>query len=577
MCKCRRSWIHFLNTQKIVGIKFIQTFYCHRTTDPLKNSFGWASPEYHLMGWALGCLQLQQLHNKVDLYCNSKAAELLKNRISLPYSNVYTTHNEINILNDNLWALYKIFTYSLQDEPFLHIDGDVFLFKALSDFLLSSDLVAQNMEVATPEVYSNTQKQLVEHFTYFPNCVISEFANTIPIKAVNAGILGGSNISFIKEYARLAFEYVDRNKQHLSLINIQGFNVFFEQHLFYSFAKEKGVPITFLIKKLIEDDKYRHLGDFHEVPCKNNYLHLIGEYKRDEYTCRQMAAKLRELYPEYYYKIMSLCKTESASHTISLYAGKEFTDIKGYVKFNKKSKENYLNSDCTKIPTIGNKDDSATIHPSKTVILELLKHFLMEVPGLNDITKGEAEKDLKAFSKNVIEVLMRNRQIQNGYLYGRDLASVSWFCELFGNDSEIPNKLISKCDEVEIIKSMFDWGGLLNKITRVGIEYYEALKLESGEFYNLVVPELCTDGFSIEDLDEMEKIILEHLSEPSSIKDLFDIMQMYVEADIIKNHLDEYEQLIIVMLKQLVQKKAIRPFKNKRVYVEEDISIIQTA
>ncbi len=558
-------------------MNFIQTLYIDKFRHPLENSYGWAAPEYHLMGWALSCLQLNKIYGHVELYTNSYATELLINTLGLPYSKVHTTHDDFYIVNENLWALYKILTYSLQDEPFLHVDGDVFLFKALPAFLFSGELVAQNMEVATPEVYSNTQNQLVKHFSYFPDCVRTEFANTIPIKAVNAGILGGKNINFIKEYADLAFEYVDRNKQHLSLINTHGFNVFFEQHLFYCLANEKGLPITFLIKELIEDDKYRHLGDFHEVPCKNNYLHLIGEYKRDEYTCKQMAAKLRELYPEYYYRIMSLCKTESAPHTISMYARKEFTEIKDYKQFNKKAKETYSNSVCVEIPKIANNGDSTTIHSSKIFILELLTNCLREMPSLSDATKGEAQKDLKKFSRDVREVLRRNKEIQYDYLYGRDLVSVTWFCELFGNDSEIPNKMIAKCNEVEIIKSMFDWGGLINKITRVGIEYYEALELEPGEFYNLVVPELFTDGCSIEDLDEMEKIILEHLSEPSSIKELFESMQMYVEDDIIKNHLDEFEHLIIVMLKQLVQKKAIRPFENKQVYVEQIISSVQTA
>lgn len=121
-----------------------------------------------------------------------------------------------------------------------------------------------------------------------------------------------------------------------------------------------------------------------------------------------------------------------------------------------------------------------------------------------------------------------------------------------------------KCNGIAIIKSVFDWGGLLNKIKRIGIEYYEALELEPGEFYNLVIPEIFADGFSIQDLDDMERNMLEHLSEPLLIKELFTTMHIYVEDDIIKKHLKEYEDLIIVMLKQLVLKKAIKPFKKRK-------------
>lgn len=545
-------------------MKFTQTLYFDKSINPLKHAFGWAAPEYHLMGWALSCLQLHHLYGKVDLYCNHNAALLLKGQLALPYTNVYETHNDLNIVNENLWALHKIFTYSLQNEPFLHLDGDVFLFKELPSSLLGSELIAQNMEVATPEVYSNTQKGLIKHFTYFPDCVSIEFNNTNPIKAVNAGILGGRNTIFMKEYAKIAFQYVNRNKERLSLINIYGFNVFFEQHLFYCLAKEKGLSIDFFIKEIIKDDKYQHLGDFHETPCKNNYLHLIGEYKRDEYTCRQMAAKLRQLYPEYYYRIISLCKTEFAPLKISFYTNKRFTTISDYIQFNKTSKEYYSNSLHTQIPELTNKTSNPILQSSEIAILALLKKHVDQITGLSNITKNEAEKDLKKFSKNIREVLIRNKRIPYDYVYGRDLESVNWFCELFGNDLEIPDKMIMKCNGTAIIKSVFDWGGLLNKIKRIGIEYYEVLELEPGEFYSLVIPEIFADGFSIEDLDEMEKIILEHLSEPSLIKELFSTMHIYVEDDIIKNHLKEYEHLIIVMLKQMVLKKAIKPFKKKR-------------
>ncbi len=543
-------------------MKFIQTLYFDKSKDPFKHSFGWVRPEYHLIGWALSCLQLHKIYRNVELYSNSCAGELLVDILGLPYSKAYTQHDDFHIANENLWALHKIFTYSLQDEPFLHLDGDVFLFKELPASLLGGELIAQNKEVATPEVYSNTQKELIAHFTYFPNCVKKEFKNAHPIKAVNAGILGGSNTTFMKEYAKNSFEYVSRNAEHLSLINIYGFNVFFEQHLFYSLAKEKGIPISFLIEELIEDDKYQHLGDFHKVPCKNNYLHLIGEYKRDEYTCRQMAAKLRQLYPEYYYRIISLCKKECASVTISFYTDERFVTIDDYVQFDEKSKEAYSYYPKEEISNTKNDFIGPALRSSEANVFELLKMQLHQMTGLSGITKSESEKDLKTFSKNVTAVLMRYKEIPHDYIYGRDLESVNWFCELFGNDSDIPTRTISKCKEIEIVQSGFDWGGLLNKIKRVGAEYYEVLELEPGEFYNLVVPEVFSDGFTIEDLDEMEKIILEHLAEPSLIRDLFVVMQIYVEDDIIKNHLNEYEHLIIVMLKQLVLKKAIKPFKK---------------
>jgi len=58
-------------------MNFIQTLYISQTKDPYQDTFGWASPEYHLMGWALSCLQLKQFYKEVYLYANTPAARLL--------------------------------------------------------------------------------------------------------------------------------------------------------------------------------------------------------------------------------------------------------------------------------------------------------------------------------------------------------------------------------------------------------------------------------------------------------------------------------------------------------------------
>lgn len=453
-------------------MKFIQTLYFDKSINPFKHSFGWAAPEYHLMGWALSCLQLQRLHKKVDLYCNSKAASLLKDELGLPYANVFVTHDGLNVVNEKLWALPKVFTYSLQDEPFLHIDGDVFLFKELPASLLESGLIAQNIEEAS-NYYLSTQMGLMKYLTYFPNCVRNDFNSAIPIKAVNAGILGGNNIAFIKEYSTLAFEYVNRNAENLSLINVDRFNVFFEQHLFYSLATEKGLPIAFLFKDTIMANEYQHLGDFHEVPCKKNYLHLLGQYKRDEYTCRQMAAKLRQLYPEYYYRIISLCKNRCTPLSISFYTDKKFVTVSDYIQFNEKSKESFSIPSYTVGAKISNNTDSSTLEKPELAALTLLKIIVNQIKDFSSFSHTQIENDFIKFSENLREVLESKSGFREDYIYGRDLESVNWFCDLFGgNDSDTANKMITKCNEISIIKSCFDWAGLLNENKRIGIKYY---------------------------------------------------------------------------------------------------------
>ena len=287
-------------------MSIVQTLYLNKTKDPFHYSFGWAAPDYHLMGWALSCLQLHQLYGSITLYANGPAAGLLIDTLQLPYSEVNLELDNLTLIHPDLWALPKIYTYSIQKQPFLHFDGDVFLFKPLSSDLLSGELIAQNVEVATENYYMLTQKELMRHFTYFPPCVKKDFESGIPFRACNAGIFGGNNIAFFYEYATLVDDYINNNAKKLKHIHVNAFNIFFEQHLFYALAKEKDIPVSVLIEGIIEDNGYRNMGDFHDVPFNRSYLHLLGHFKRDEFTCIQMAAKLRELYPDYYERIVAL-------------------------------------------------------------------------------------------------------------------------------------------------------------------------------------------------------------------------------------------------------------------------------
>ena len=287
-------------------MKLIQTLYIGTHKDPFHDPFGWVAPEYHLMSWALSCLQLHKIYGNITLYANSKAAYILIDTLQLPYTKVHLAHDELTLIHSDLWALPKIYTYSIQEQPFLHIDCDVFVFNQFDCNLLNAELIAQNVEVATEDYYAVTQKKLMRYFTFFPSCVKRDFESGIPVQACNAGIMGGNNISFFSDYSATVFDYVNNNAEKLQYVNVSMFNVFFEQHLFYALAKEKGIPVNVLIEGIIEDNKYKNMGDFHDVPFNRSYLHLLGHFKRDEHICIQVAAKLKELYPDYYERIVAL-------------------------------------------------------------------------------------------------------------------------------------------------------------------------------------------------------------------------------------------------------------------------------
>ena len=526
-------------------MNIIQTFHISQHKDPFKDSFGWTSPEYHLMGWALSCLQLKQYYKEVYLYANTSAARLLVDDLQLPYADVFCTHDKLVFPHKELWALSKIYTYRLQDKPFLHIDGDVFLFDSLPESLLNYDLIAQNPEVSTDN-YTSIQKELMRYFTFFPPCVKTDFENPVPIQAVNAGILGGQNIAFINEYANLAFEYADKNTQHLQSINADRFNVFLEQHLFYAMVKEKKLSVGFLFSDLVKADEYKYMDDFHDIPFRRTYLHLLGHFKKDEFTCIRMAAKLRELYPDYYYKILSLFGKKET--TLSpCYFSKRIGVSVNYHALHGKAQRAYNEN------IITNNDTNSAIDETTNTHLILLK----ETATFYSAGNSEMKKDFAVFYYSLITILKKN--LSFFYLYGRDLSATSWYRDLFADETNLLGQRIVKSAGIEIIKSQYDWAGIFNKHYRFGVEYYEQLQIQQGNFSNLIIPEISENRFSIYDINELDKLIIEFLSEPLSIRELLTEMQVYFEDEVIQNHYQSFVDVIVTSLKQLVIKKAIQP------------------
>ena len=513
-------------------MNFIQTLYVDDTRDPFCDLFGWVAPEYHLMGWALSCFQLHKVYGDVTLYANSKAARLLTDTLQLPYSEVCTVHDNLSLIHPELWALPKIYTYSFQEQPFLHIDGDVFLFKSFNPDLLEGELIAQNVEVATENYYTSTQKELMRYLTYFPPCVKKDFESGIPFQSCNAGIIGGNNLLFFHDYAELAFEYVHNNADNLKHIHVNGFNTFYEQHLFYALAGDRNISVKVLIKEIVNDNGYRNLGDFHDVPFNRSYLHLLGHFKKDEHTCIQMASKLRELYPDSHDRIVKLFRDKNL-----------WLSPCGFKNSISRSKESSSNLPPEQI------DEQNNTH------LKRLMFAASQCPP--EIDNAMFQSDFEMFYKQLKSFLTTNK---HAACIQRDITAQHGYRELFSDSKSVFNQFVVRCRETKIIESSFNWAGLFNKRYRVGSDYYSNLKIHNGQFFNMVTLEATDNGFSLYDINGLEHALFLLLSEPLSISELLKKMEIYFEDDVLQNHFEAYENIILVMLKKLVLKKAIQRY-----------------
>ncbi len=269
----------------------------------LEESFGWSTPQHHLMSWALSCLRLKKNYTHVHLYSDEAGIDLLINKLHLPYNLVFDDYSDLNCQR-SLWALPKLLTYRKQQQPFLHVDGDVIINAPFEKSLFSSRIVAQNLEIGT-EYYKTLFNPLVRHLKYLPGPLKENMVSN-NLKAYNAGVIGGNDIAFFKKYVDEAIKIVTNNND----CSLDGnFNILFEQVLLYSMAFTEKKEVACVLNDTFKDSGYelKKVADFTRIH-KLKYLHLLGPHKRNKEVCDLLERYLYKENEEVFRRIISLFK-----------------------------------------------------------------------------------------------------------------------------------------------------------------------------------------------------------------------------------------------------------------------------
>lgn len=277
-------------------MKIVQSFWSGNK-DCLTDGHGWSSPIYHYASWILSCNQLRKYYDDVVLVTDKVGYDILVKRLHLPYTDTIVCLDELAKYNSNLWALAKIKAYSIFDEPFIHVDGDVFVWDKFDDCLENHDLIVQNTETTT-DYYRTMWNELRPFIDILPKAM-AKFDRNLSHKAYNMGIFGGNDTSFIKDYCKQAFDFVDQNIGKVNRLKGVNFNIFFEQVLLYELATYYKKDVVTYIRDDIGDNEYRGFADFDNVPEGRRYLHLLGFYKRIPTVCNKMLAYVIKQYPLY--------------------------------------------------------------------------------------------------------------------------------------------------------------------------------------------------------------------------------------------------------------------------------------
>lgn len=234
--------------------------------------------------WALSTAVARRSHGPLTLFTDSEGARRLE-RAGIEFDTVRTDLDGFSGLDPCFWAAGKVFTYSIMDEPFLHIDDDVFLFGRLPDRVLQAGLAVQSPENDGKEFqyYQNA-------IGYFSPADVEELISPInDWVSYNAGLFGGHDLEFIHRCARRGLEW-GRRMTAQGRAKEQGMTLM-EQALFARMAREEGKHVECLLARRTDP-----------LAKKIGYTHLVDS-KWHTWVRAKVSQRLRKEDPEGYSRV----------------------------------------------------------------------------------------------------------------------------------------------------------------------------------------------------------------------------------------------------------------------------------
>lgn len=246
----------------------------------------------------LSYITLKKLYGNVTMYCNQYAYDKILKHI--PYDNIII-NDLLNITTSNYyndWALLKFEVYKLQKEPFIHVDGDVFIFRdLLSEFINGEyDAVVQSVETSpiySKFYYANLDKLVTYNFIDLEISTKTADKYDGNIIGYNCGVVGFKNMDFLKYYTKKAQEMnmLINNKTIDSVIHAP---MIYEQFVLHELLIKNNMKChEVLPSEDVLGKGYNAAGNIH------GYTHLLSGNKYVQHFVMLIREKILKDYPEY--------------------------------------------------------------------------------------------------------------------------------------------------------------------------------------------------------------------------------------------------------------------------------------
>jgi hypothetical protein len=275
-----------------------------------RRGFSWAHDRHHCLSWILSVMAARPHFDTIALYTDDAGASLLVDRLGLAFDQVSTSLNELNAQDPDWWMQGKLYTYALQQEPFVHLDADVYLFKPLPARLTAGGVLAQNPETVshpTPwydveacevAIRSRGDGYIPKEWSWYRTFIADQ-------RAACCGIIGGHRVDLIGAYASSALRLLQSPGNRHAFDKIESkkeLAVFFEQYLLAAWAGYHKVEIEYLF------DSYEQA--LNGGAAGAGFTHLMANAKCDAAVVSRLERRVARDYPEAYQRCQALSEDE---------------------------------------------------------------------------------------------------------------------------------------------------------------------------------------------------------------------------------------------------------------------------
>jgi hypothetical protein len=271
----------------------------------------WCKSLHHLLAWGLSVQTASRHYPDTALITDRPGKKLLVDHLGLQFGEVSTELERLNGVDPGWWALGKLVAYSLQDQPFIHLDSDVFLWKELPRHLLRAPVIAQYAEGFYDQDPHYRPQDIEWAFAQQATKLPMEWewtrSNRRHFPAANCGILGGSHLKFLRYYAQTALDLIV-GRQYAAAWSLlhdkRCYNVVLEQFFLSACAEfhgnhptspYQGVRISHLFKTWEEafDPNYA---------ARMGFTHLVAGAKSHPGVGKRLEERVRRENPAYFHR-----------------------------------------------------------------------------------------------------------------------------------------------------------------------------------------------------------------------------------------------------------------------------------